>query len=462
MLLLGYTIVSLRKAMLRILTGLLLAGLLGAAEYKVGLATVVITPSEPIYLSGYANRTHASEGVSLDIKAKAMVIEDSRGHMIAIVTADLIGFPRSLSDPVTARISQQYGLERSQVLLNASHTHTGPLVGDNLHIMFDLSPQERQVVANYAQKLSGDLVALVGAAIANLEPADISFGNTEAHFAINRREPTPKGMKIGVNPSGPTDPQVPVLRVTSPDGRLRAVLFAYACHNTTLTGEFYKISGDYAGFAQQRIEQAHPSVTAMFMALCGADQNPNPRSTLELAEKHGAELADAVERLKPDQMRRLSGAIRTAFRITDLDFAHHTRETYTARLDEKNVWRVRHAKAMLLTYDEGHPIRHYPYPLQAIAFGKDLVILALGGEVVVDYALRVKKEYGANGLIVAGYSNDVMSYIPSLRVLKEGGYEAVDSMIYYGQPGPYADDVEERIFDAIHKVMKQVGRKPAR
>ena len=63
--------------------------------------------------------------------------------------------------------------------------------------------------------------------------------------------------------------------------------------------------------------------------------------------------------------------------------------------------------------------------------------------------LRVKREYGAKGLIVAGYSNDVMSYIPSLRVLREGGYEAADSMVYYGRPGPYSEDVEEKIFGAF-------------
>ena len=97
--------------------------------------------------------------------------------------------------------------------------------------------------------------------------------------------------------------------------------------------------------------------------------------------------------------------------------------------------------------------------MQAVSFGRDLTLLALGGEVVVDYALRVKKEYGDKGIIVAGYTNDVMSYIPSLRVLKEGGYEAEASMIYYGQPGPYAEDVEERIFTAIRQAMKRAGRK---
>src|SRR5205807_9820941 len=133
-----------------------------------------------------------------------------------------------------------------------------------------------------------------------------------------------------------------------------------------------------------------------------------------------------------------------------------------ARLKETNVFRVRHAKAMLATYDQGRPIRRYSYPVQAIAFGKDLTLVALGGEVVVDYVLRIKREYGSKGIIVAGYSNDVMSYIPSLRVLKEGGYEANDSMIYYGLPGPYDDQVEDQVITTVQQVLKRVGRKPQR
>ena len=261
-----------------------------------------------------------------------------------------------------------------------------------------------------------------------------------------------------MNPQGPIDPDVPVLKVTAPDGRVRAVLAGYACHNTTLTGEFYQITGDYAGYAQADLEKAYPGATALFLQLCGGDQNPNPRSTMPLAQQHGAALAAEVKRVLDGRLAPVRGPIRAAFQIVDLGFAYHTRQQFESRLGEKNVWRVRHARAMLRTYDEGHPIRTYPYPVQALAFGKALTLLALGGEVVVDYDLRVKKEFGATGMIVAGYSNDVMAYIASKRVLKEGGYEADDSMIYYGQPGPWADEVEERIFTTIQQVMKRIGR----
>ncbi|MBI2679551.1 MAG: neutral/alkaline non-lysosomal ceramidase N-terminal domain-containing protein [Candidatus Solibacter usitatus] len=428
------------------------------ADYKAGIGRVIITPDKTIYLSGYAARTHASEGVLHDLWAKALAIEDSKGSRIVIVSTDLIGIPRSMADIVSARVQKQYGLERARLILNASHTHTGPMVGRNLDILFDLAPADRAVIDEYTAKLTDNLVAVVGAALGDLAPANLSFGNGETGFAINRRQNTQQGVQFGANTKGPTDHDVPVLRVTSPNGKLRAILFGYACHNTTLTGSFYKISGDYAGFAQINLEKAHPETTAMYMALCGADQNPNPRSTLELAEKHGAALAAEVDRVLTRKLDPVRGPIRPAFQTVELSFAPHTREKFVARASDKDVWIVRNAKVMLKTYDDGQPIRHYSYPVAAVQFGKDLTVLALGGEVVVDYALRVKKTYGAKHIIVAGYSNDVMSYIPSLRVLKEGGYEADTSMIYYGMPGPYDEDVEERIFGAIAQAMKRVGR----
>jgi len=441
---------------------LLLAAPLAAADYKAGVARTVITPDKPIYLSGYASRNHPSEGVEHDLWAKALAIEDRKGGRVVIVTTDIIGLPRELSDLVAARVEKQYGLERSRLVLNSSHTHTGPVIRGNLETMFRMSPEETAVVREYSERLAENLVAVIGAALGDLKPASVAFGNGSAGFAINRREATPAGVKLGVNRSGPTDHDVPVIRITAPDGKLRALVFGYACHNTTLTGEFYKVSGDYSGFAQIELEKSNPGAAAMFLALCGADQNPHPRSRLELAVEHGRTLAAAVERVLSGAMQRVSGPVRAAFQSVDLSFAHHTRETFEARLKDPNPIRVAHATNMLKAYEQGTPVRKYSYPVQAVQFGKDLTLVALGGEVVVDYALRVKKEYGARGIAVAGYSNDVMSYIPSLRVLKEGGYEADASMIYYGLPGPYDETVEERVFGTVRSVLKRVGRKALR
>ena len=440
----------------------LFAGVAGAADFRAGVARLEITPKTSIWMSGYGDRKHPSDGVLHPLWAKALAIEDGKKNRVVMVTTDLIGLPRSISDVVAARILKQFGLDRSRLVLNSSHTHTGPYIGHTLPTLFDFGAEDQSKINAYAGELTENLVAVIGAAIGKLEPAQVSFGFGVAHFAINRREATPNGVKIGVNPQGPVDPDVPVIRVLGLDGSLKAVLFGYACHNTTLTGQFYQLSGDYAGFAQIELEKAHPGATAMFLMLCGGDQNPNPRSTLELARQHGKTLAGEVERMLSAGLTPLRPPIRAAFENIELDFALHTRETFEAELKDPNPSKVRRAKAMLLAYDERKPIRHTAYPIQAVRFGNGLTLLALGGEVVVDYALRAKREYPGSNLVVAGYSNDVMSYIPTKRVLQEGGYEPVDSMAYYGQPGPYADDVEERIFTGIRQVLKRVRVTPSR
>ena len=437
----------------------LLAGVADAAGYRAGVARRIITPDKPIYLSGYGNRNRPSEGKASDLWAKALALDDGRGNRLVIVAVEVVGLPRSITEVIAARAAKDYRLQRSQLLLNFSHTHTGPLIRGNLEMMFELTPEESAVVGEYSRKLADDLVELIGLALKDLAPAQLSFGNGTGAIAINRREHTPKGVRLGLNPKGPSDHDVPVLKVTAPDGTLRAVVFGYACHNTTLGGDFYKISGDYSGYAQEGVENANPGSTAMFLQLCGGDQNPNPRLTLDIAARHGASLAAEVNRVLIRPLQPVNGRIRSVFQVVDLEFAFHTREKFEELLKTGNKFQQRNARLQLKAYDDGRPVRRYPYPVQGVAFGQDLVLVALGGEVVVDYALRIKKEYGDRGIIVAGYSNDVMSYIPSLRVLKEGGYEPVDSMTYYGQPGPYNEEVEDRVMGAVHNVMKRLKRK---
>jgi hypothetical protein len=438
------------------------APLIFGVDFQAGVARVDITPREAVWMSGYASRSHPSTGVRQALWAKALAIQTGSSRPVVIVATDLVGLPAEVADEVAARAQRQFGIERSRLLLNSSHTHTGPVVWPGLAAMFDLPPAEEQKLHAYAARLVDDLVSVIGRSIKDLSPAVVSYGFGEAGFAMNRREPTARGIKLGVNPTGPADHQVPVLLVSTPDGKKRAILFAYACHNTTLTGDFYEISGDYAGVAVAKLEAQYPETTALFLQLSGGDQNPNPRNTVELADQHGAELAAAVDRVLGGPLTRLGGLLRTSYVVTRLKFAPQSRAVYQADLENpKSTPAARHrATAMLQAWDAGHPVTDTPYPVQAVRFGKSLTVLALGGEVVVDYALRARREYPGEALIVAGYSNAVMCYIPSERVLGEGGYEVVDNMVYYGQPGPFAPGVEERVFQAIHQAMKKVGITP--
>lgn len=430
-----------------------------AADLAAGIGKTKITPPMPFQLSGYASRTNLATEVRTDLWAKAIALRGDDGSRAVIVTTDLIGLPREISESVAGRAIAKHGLARSQIIFNSSHTHSGPMVRPNLPNLLQFTGGQAARLDQYARELSDRLADVIDAAISDLAPAQVAIAHETANFAANRREPTPNGFRLGVNPAGPVDHDVPVLTVRAPDGRLRAILFAYACHNTTLTGTWNMIDGDYAGAAQRQVESAHPGCTALFMMLCGGDQNPNPRNTIELAEQHGKALAMAVERALAGESRPVRPPIRSAHNLARPQFADHTREQFVKELEDKNLARQRRARLMLEAYDRGQPVRDIPYPVQAIRFGEDLCLLGLGGEVVVDYALRSKREFPKENLVVAGYCNDVMCYVPTVRILREGGYEPCDSMVYYGQPGPFAEGVEETIFQTIHQVMREVGAK---
>ena len=424
-------------------------------EWKAGLSKAVITPQHPVWMAGYAARNKPSEGTLQELYAKVLALEDARGGRLVLVTTDLIGFPRALAEPIAERAGAQWGLRREQIVLNSSHTHTGPVLRQSLVGTYDLDAIQAQAIERYSQWLADKTVALIGEALKDLSPARLHFGHGTAGFGVNRREPTATGYRIGVNPKGPVDPDVPVLRVTSADGRLRGIIFGYACHNTTLTGEFYQFSGDYAGYAQAALERSHPGALALFVTGCGADINPHPRSRLELAEQHGAALAQSVDKALGGRLAPVRGRLRSALDRVTLPFAPPpTRQQFEARRSDANASRRRHAERMLARLEkDGRLVSDYSYTVQVAQFGKDLTLIALAGEVVVDYALRLQRELGAQRLWVAGYCNDVFAYIPSARVLKEGGYEADQSMVAYDLPGPWDPAVEELIIGKVRELL---------
>ena len=429
------------------------------AGMKAGFAKIVITPEKNMWMAGYANRTKPSEGKLHDLYGKALVIQDSRGARVVLVTTDLLGLPRSLTSEISEYANKSYGLRRDQILFNSSHTHTGPVVKSSLAGAYDLDAAQSAIIDDYTRQLKNNLLKVIGEAIKDLAPARLSFGRGAAPFAMNRRQFNPNGVVIGVNPEGVVDREVPTLRVESADGNLRGVVFGYACHNTTLTGEFYEFSGDYGGFAQEAVERAHPGAMALFVAGCGADINPYPRSKRELAEQHGETLAKSVEQASSGSIKPVGGAVKSVIGSVMIPFdGPPTKEDFQSRLNDRNVFKRRHAERMIARYErDGKLISEYPYTVQILKIG-DLTLIALAGEVVTDYALRLKRELGGD-VWVAGYSNDLCSYIPSARMFKEGGYEVIDSMLYYDLPGPYKPELEERIIGKVHELARRAGVK---
>lgn len=439
------------------IVAVLLAPIPSAAQWKAGVAKTVITPEQPIWMSGYASRDRPAEGKLHDLWAKALALEDGAGRRAVLVTMDLCGIDRDLSQRVCKRIGEKHGIERAAIALNVSHTHTGPVVGSNLRPMYFLDERQNTLVDEYTRWLEDRIVAVAGEALGAMKPARLDWGVGSAGFAVNRRtnkEEDVTRLRAEGNLKGPVDHELPVLAVRPMEGHgYAAVVFGYACHATTLS--FYQWSGDWPGFAQMELEKTFPAATALFVAGCGADQNPLPRRTVQLAQEYGRQTAAAVESTLRTGLKPVDGNLRTLYSEIELAFASlPTREQLETDASSKDRYVSHRAKLLLAQLERDGGLKPtYPYPVQVWKLGGDVVLVLLGGEVVVDYSLRLKKELPAGGTWIAGYSNDVMAYIPSRRVLSEGGYEGGGAMVYYGLPSPWAPEVEERVVNEVHRLV---------
>lgn len=448
--------VSLGTALLLVWIALVGQSGQAVAAWKAGAARARITPVEPMWMAGYASRDRPAEGTSTDLWAKALALEDEEGHRAILLTLDLVGIDRTLSAAVCEGITKRFGLQRSSIAICTSHTHSGPVVGKNLAPMhYELvSITARQSIEQYADQLLVTLIDLVGQALEDLEPCTLQHGVGEATFAINRRnnpQPEVPARRTAGTLVGPVDHDVPVLAIRS-DGKFKVVVFGYACHATVLS--WMQWSGDYPGYAQIELEQRLPDCQAMFWAGCGADQNPVPRRTNELAKHYGRRLADAVESvLLTSKMAIVEPSLETTFSTIDLELGQLPTPAELKQVEKSgNRFEQSRARLLLSQIAAGKPLSQtYPYPIEVWKLGADLRWVMLGGEVVVDYALRLKSELSGH-LWVAGYSNDVMAYIPSRRVLREGGYEGASSMVYYGLPSLWAPTIEN---DIVKEVKRQ-------
>jgi neutral ceramidase len=440
-----------------------------AAElWRVGVARSIITPTNGLWMAGYAGRTHRAEGKATDLWLKALALEDGSGHRAVIITSDLLAIRGNLYRRCLPRLKEKFGLEPAQVLLTASHTHCGPMLPNRPGGLSALDEKDRTAAEHYCSELANIIVETTGLALADLAPARLTSSHSETHFAANRRDNVeserPRLAQQG-KLAGPVDYSVPVLAAFQPDGKLRAVLFGYACHNTTLTGSFYQWCADYAGFAQAALEQSHPDATAMFCIGCAGDQDPVFRGRLGLAERYGNRLAAAVEEALLAAPATLAPQLKTSMEMVPLNLGPVPTEAELEKLTHDSTAYVRRwATNLLAGLRSGKPLeRTYPYPLQVWQLGPQLLI-TLGGEPVVDYALKFKREFGPRTWI-AGYANDVMCYIPSLRVLNEDkppvasrlwGYEGSQAMKVLGLPAlRWADDVEDLVTASARRLVTE-------
>lgn len=415
--------------------------------WQAGAAKVDITPTNPIMLSGYAARGQEEvEQTIQPLYARALCLQWQDEPPLVLITVDNCGIPAVLSDQVSRTLEEKFQVPRKRIAICATHTHYAPMLSGVLENLpaEPIDPEKRATIERYTRELAEHLVQVASEAIESKQEASIRFGIGSAGFAANRR-----------TPGGPTDHQLPVLQVVDPEDRPLAIVTGYACHCTTI-GQTPAFIGDWAGYAAQYLERQYLGCTALVLIGCGGDQNPSPRGSLELAQKYGLELMEQTRATLSGPLQPVTGPVSAQLSVEPLPFAPLPTEDQWRQQALREGIQGHYARRNLRRLEEDEGLRSgLPYPVQTWALGDRLALVILGGEVVVDYSLRLKQEARPGSLWVVAYANDVASYIPSERVLKEGGYEGGESRIWYDQPAPFAPGLEQLI---IQRVWSQLPR----
>lgn len=441
-----------------IITALLISFATSAlSAWQAGAAKADITPVESVPLAGYGGKTRMSQRVEHPIWLKALALKDDSGAISVLVTADLVGLSDRMIAVIAKSALEKHLIPRERLILNTSHNHSCPVTEDVLWLYYEFTPEEAAAKDRYTQMVYAKYDEVIGKAIAALAPAELAFEQGLAGVAVNRRRSRgPESRALG----GQVDQDVPVITAKT-GGGLKAIVFGYSCHTTALGG--LSISGDYAGFAQMELEKSFPGCVAMFVQNCGGDANPLPRirgkdaEATALAGKYGDILAESVRQVVAGGMKPLSGPLRAAMGVTELELQPGIPlEELKQRLPNLTGMPKREFEHFIRQYEtHGSPPDRVRYAVQVWRIGPDLTFIALTGETVVDYSLKFKAAYGWNTTWVCGYNNDLTSYVPSLRVLKEGGYEGVTGMFEYGHRAPYTETVEERITRKVGELVEK-------
>ena len=434
-------------------------------EVMVGFSKVDITPTKPLRLSGYARRTVPFEGKDEQLFVRAMVMKSRNGELNALVSIEAIGFTAEFSKLILKQV-ESLGFSRERLAVCATHCHSAPHLSPGLNNLFQppISSEQQVDSEAYTARLIEKAALSIKKALDNLQPARISFAQGKVGFARNRRV-IKNGIwkNFGENPNGPVDHSLPVLRITNLDGdKTLGIVFNYACHCTTFGNKYNRLNGDWAGYAQKYLEENFEGATALCTIGCGADANPqrDENKELELAKSQGKMISTEVIKLfEKSKWKPIQSPLVASYGFAGLPIDRPGKEELKQGIEDSSPHVRSHAQSMLQTWERmGRLPETYPMPIQVWRFGDEFAMVFLGGEVVAEYALRIKKEIAAKNSVeedqiwVSAYANDIFGYVASERMRSEGGYEVDFSMIYYLLPGRWSTGTEDLILARVHEL----------
>lgn len=429
-------------------------------QWLAGAAKEDITPTEPVRLSGYAVRAQSTSKIADPLSVRVLYLEHANSKPLMLVSLDAIGIAPSMTEQLARYAEREFKIARAELALCTTHSHSAPHLDGALTNLYSIpqTPDEIEATRRYTAFVIDRTMAAMKKAWQQKSPAKVTHAEDQAGFAKNRRKVTNAQYSGFTDASdGPVDQKVRILKVTHKDGKPIAAAFQYACHCTTISPDLNQISADWAGLAATQIESDWSGAIALPIIGTGADANPNPRGSYENAQAHGKELAIAVLRGLNGDQKQVPAPTTVAFAYTGLEFERPDRNKLQQMLESKTYQERNFAKSMLdiLKVKDRIP-ESYPAPAHLWAFGNELAWVFLGGEVVVDYQMRLERELNQFANVwVAAYTDDVFAYVASERVRSEGGYEVDGSMLYYNQPGRWVSGTEDKWVRAVLDLQRQ-------
>jgi len=412
-----------------------------------GTASEDITPEWPVR-KAFANRPPTHK-VYQRIEAKALALSDGE-HSVVVVTADIGYFCPETSQEIHRRVAR-LGLAPHQVILNASHSHSGPALCPVLDVL-----EESQIDRRYQEIFISRVVRAIESSLRDLRSAQLSTSEAECDVCINKRI---EG-RMEPNPMGPVDRRVRLLIVRAVKTEVvRAVLFLYGCHPSDLNDDAF--GADFFGFARGELERNHPGVLWFSAQGTGGDTRVDHRdvfgkkffwgdlNTIADTRSYGKRFARSVERALRNPSTPITGPISSAMREVDLPLGKPaSRQESIQAASSDDVWKARWGRHLLSLYDSQTPIPKFvPYTVQAVQIGSDFRLVALDGEVFTQIGRQIEDQLRPRRTFVLCYSNTSAGYIPTADEISKGGYE-IEIFYWWLSPGPFASSVEKVVVSA--------------
>jgi hypothetical protein len=423
----------------------------------LGTAKAVITPPVGTPLAGFGHRDHGSESVLDDLEVRALWFEPEGAPQEAacIIAADIIGFDAETSAYLCDEIARTHDISPERIMLSASHTHSGPQTCANMLGVGQLIPDVLHMIRER-------ILQAVAESRRDLQPVRLQAGRGKCEgYAISRRLVKDGKALFAPSPAGVRDDDVTVITCRhSASSELRAVLFHYTCHPTTMGA--YSITAEYPGMARRVIEQSLPGdAIAAFLPGCFGDVRPNctfiggkkfRSGQAEDIREFGTALGNAVLKVIQDgQLKQVKPGITACKLVLELPLSRHPTQQELQTFAATGNSLEKEWSALLLAQTES---LNPTLMLQRLDLGENLSLIALGGEVVCDYGWYIRRYDTGRFMIPLAYSNGLTAYIPSAHMFKEGGYEVEDSTLDYGLPSPFTPQIESLIQAAIQELMQ--------